>query len=65
MDVLKSFLQDFAPRRICAWCLARLTDEPLLTTERRLEAMVRDGSVSKAPARCLSYDEQLPGYRLA
>ena len=54
MDILETFLHMFAPRKICGACLARLTDEPLLATERRLEGMVRDGASRAGSALCLN-----------
>jgi hypothetical protein len=65
MDLLKEFLQGFAPRRICAPCVATLTDEPLLATERSLEAMVRDRTVTVGPGSCLNCGETVRAYLLA
>ena len=65
MDILETFLHMFAPRKICGACLARLTDEPLLATDRRLEGMVHDGTVSVTAARCVNCDEDRPGFSLS
>ena len=64
MDVLTAFLQQFVPKRICAVCLAQVTDEPYLHAERRLEAMVRDGAVSLALGPCTNCLQTLPTYSL-
>jgi hypothetical protein len=56
------FLRAFAPRKICAPCLARLTDESLLRTDERLEAMVSAGTLHATIARCLNCAEEFRVY---
>ena len=64
MDVLKGFLLAMMPRRLCAGCLARLTEEVLLATQRRLDAMVRDKTVGVIIGTCGICQAEFPVFWL-
>jgi hypothetical protein len=65
VDETLSFLGFFAPRVICAPCLARIVDEGAAPTFAWLEGKVADGSLSVTKAACLNCEDMTTVYRLA